>query len=38
MRKLTYYIGSSIDGFIAGPEGQFDFFAFEGGYRGRDSR
>ncbi|MBT2507661.1 dihydrofolate reductase family protein [Streptomyces sp. ISL-98] len=30
MRKLTYYIGSSIDGFIAGPEGQFDFFAFEG--------
>ncbi|WP_433249686.1 hypothetical protein ACQPYK_02830 [Streptosporangium sp. CA-135522] len=26
MRKPVYY----IDGFIAGPEGWFDFFAFEG--------
>ncbi|GHE50266.1 dihydrofolate reductase family protein [Streptomyces capitiformicae] len=30
MRQLTYYIGSSIDGFIASPDGRFDFFAAEG--------
>ncbi|MEV0304595.1 dihydrofolate reductase family protein [Streptomyces prasinus] len=26
MRKLAYYIGASLDGRIAGPGGEFDFF------------
>lgn len=26
MRRLTYYIATSIDGFIAGPGGEFGFF------------
>ena len=26
MRKLTYFIASTIDGFIAGPSGEFDFY------------
>ncbi|WP_020573880.1 dihydrofolate reductase family protein [Actinopolymorpha alba] len=26
MRKLVYYIGMTIDGFIAAPDGGFDFF------------
>ncbi|MDP3890369.1 dihydrofolate reductase family protein, partial [Nocardioides sp.] len=27
MRELTYYIGVTLDGFIAGPEDEVDFFA-----------
>ena len=30
MRELVYYIAVSLDGFIAGPEGQFDAFPVEG--------
>lgn len=30
MRSLTYYVAASTDGYIAGPDGQFDFFAFDG--------
>ncbi|WP_460539889.1 dihydrofolate reductase family protein [Glycomyces halotolerans] len=28
-RRLTYYVGASIDGYIAGPDGQFDCFPIE---------
>ena len=26
MRRLVYYVGSTIDGYIAGPNGEFDFY------------
>src|SRR6478609_1686834 len=30
MRRLTYFIGCSVDGFIAGPDGQHDSTGFDG--------
>lgn len=30
MRELVYYVACSIDGYIAGPDGQFDAFPTEG--------
>ena len=30
MRKLVYFVGATIDGFIAGPNGELDFFPLEG--------
>lgn len=33
MRELIYYVAVSIDGFIAGPDGEFDAFLAEGDHR-----
>ena len=33
MRSLTYFVGVSLDGFIAGPDGSFDMFPVEGDHQ-----
>lgn len=34
MRTLTYYVAVSLDGYIAGPSGEFDSFLAEGDHMG----
>ncbi|NLU82671.1 dihydrofolate reductase family protein [Rhodococcus sp. HNM0569] len=34
MRELTYYVAVSLDGYIAGPGGEFDTFLAEGDHMG----
>ncbi|MBF6467939.1 dihydrofolate reductase family protein [Nocardia beijingensis] len=29
MRKLVYYVAVSLDGYIAGPQGEYDFYPFD---------
>jgi dihydrofolate reductase len=33
MRELTYYVAVSLDGYIAGPGGEYDFLLAEGDHR-----
>ncbi|MFJ2007192.1 dihydrofolate reductase family protein [Streptomyces chartreusis] len=35
MRKLVYYVAATLDSYIAGPNGEYDFLLFEG--EGRDA-
>jgi len=38
MRQLVYFVAVSADGFIAGPEGQFDFFPMQGDHIGAQAQ
>ena len=29
MRKLTYYVAASLDGYIAAPDGSYEFYPSE---------
>jgi dihydrofolate reductase len=32
LRRLVYYVGATLDGFIAAPDGSYDFFPFQGAH------